>query len=122
MYVQCDFRVTVCQCLRPGIKHASGLSGSGNQFLVEVLINQIVLTSVFPSISTCACVLLTLQVPIRDSAGLNPDCGELTKLPGLIIASHLSQHTLMINNFNELTKVKKKKRGNGHRSYDWSMA
>lgn len=88
---------------------ASGLRGSGKQFLVEVLINQIVLTAVFPSISTCVCVLLTLQVPIRDSAGLSPDCGELTKLPELIITSHLSQHPLMINNFNWLTNVNKKK-------------
>jgi len=43
---------------------------------VEVLINQIVIpSSLYPHV--CVCVLLTLQVP-RDSAGLNPDCGELT--------------------------------------------
>lgn len=80
------------------------------EFLVELPINQIVFTASFPSISLRVCVLLTLQVPIRISAGLNPDCGELTKLPGLIITSHLSQHPLMINNFNGQTKKKRKKK------------
>ncbi len=80
------------------------------EFLVELLINQIVFTVSFPSISMRVCVLLTLQVPIRISTGLNPDYGELTKLPGLIITSHLSQHPLINNNFKGADKKKSKKK------------
>ncbi len=82
------------------------------EFLVELLINQIVFTVSFPSISMRVCVLLTLQVPIRISTGLNPDYRELTKLPGLIITSHLSQHPLINNNFKGADKKKSKKKRN----------
>lgn len=97
-------------CLHTYIDYAFGLSDGGNWVsgwvadkpnCVHSLVSLYILASV--------CVLLTLQVPIRISAGLNPDCGELTKLPGLIITSHLSQHPLMINNFNGQTKKKEKR-------------